>query len=135
MHGFGSVAYGGCSEGQVFNQAQDAHSVFGGDVHGTLEVLLHVFSDFRILQVLLRRHGHHQAAGNIFGQTGDFVRHSGYVLFADVGQQQVDLVVAGRHLHTFGRAGDTASIQGFVEVHHLDEFVLDVAGLGNAIVF
>ena len=41
---------------------------------------------------------------------GDLVGEPSDVLLADVGQQQIDLIGAGSHFLTFGRAGDAAAI-------------------------
>ena len=53
-----------------------------------------------------RRHGDHEAAGDVLGQARDLVGEAGDVLLADVGQQHVDLVVAGRHLDALVGAGE-----------------------------
>ena len=88
---------------------------------------------FSSSEVLRRRHGDHEAAGDVLGEAGDLVGEAGHVLLADVGQQHVDLVVAGRHLDALVGAGEAAREERLVEVRHLDELVLDVAGLGGAV--
>ena len=76
----------------------------------SFKVFLHDRADFRIAQILLRRHGHHQPAGNVFSQPGDLVREPGHVLLADIGQHQIDQIGSRRGRRSFGRAGDAGRI-------------------------
>ena len=134
MHGFGPVAHGRRAQRQILDQAQDPHPVFRRHRINAFEVLLHDRADFRIAQIFLRRHGHHQAAGNIFGQPGDLVREPGHVLLADIGQQQIDQVGSRRGRRSFGRAGDAGRIERLVQMDHFDQFVFQVGCFGRAVI-
>ena len=142
VHGLGAVADSGGTQAQVLDEAQDALTVLGGNAFPGGEELvadladgLAVAAHHRVgVEVLLRGHGHHQAAGDVLGQADDLIGEAGDVLLADVGQQQVDLIVAGLGLEALRRAGDAAAVQGLVEVGHLDELILHRAGLLHAVV-
>ena len=83
-----------------------------------------------MVQVMLRRQCNHCATGNILCQSCDLVGESGHVLLANVGQQQIDQIGAGCGLVAFCRTGDAAGIEGFIQVHHFNQLVLDVGSLG-----
>ena len=142
MHGLGAVADSGCAQAQVLDEAHDALTVLGGDTLAGGEELVADLADglavpannHIAVEVHLRGHGDHQAAGNVLCQTHDLIGEAGDVLLADVGQQQVDLVVARLGLKALGGTGDAAAEQGLVQVGHLDELVLDGGGLLHAVV-
>ena len=134
VEGLGAVAHGGGAQGEVLDEPQDAQAVLSGHPVHALQVLLHVGAQLLVPQVGLGGGGDHQAAGNVLRQPGDLVGIAGDVLLTDVGQQQVDDVVAALRGVPLGGAGDAAAVQRLVQVGHLDEFVLDVAGLGRPVV-
>ena len=142
VHGLGAVAHGGRAQAQVLDEAQDALAVLRLDALPGHEELvadladgLAVAAHHRVgVEVLLRGHGHHQAAGDVLRQTDDLIGEAGDVLLAHVGQQQVDLIVARLGLEALRGAGDAAAVQGLVEMGHLDELILHRAGFLHAVV-
>ena len=142
VHGLSAVANGGSAQAQVLNEAHNALTVLGLDALAAHEELvadladgLAVAAHHRVgVEVHLRGHGDHQAAGNVLCQTDDLIGEAGDVLLADVGQQQVDLVVARLGLKALSGAGDAAAEQGLVQVGHLDELVFHGAGLLHTVV-
>ena len=66
-------------------------------------------------------------------QADNLIWEARYVLFAYIGKQQVNDIVARFRLMPFRRARNTARIQRFVEVRHLDQLVLDVRSLCRAV--
>ena len=94
MHGLRQIADSSSTHGHVFDQAQDTHAVFGRHAVDAAEVLVNVLMQFRMTVVCLGRQGNHRAASQILCQTSDVIREAGNVLLADVGEQQVDQVVA-----------------------------------------
>ena len=143
MQGFRSVADSGGTQTDVLQEAQDAHAVHGvhavlGAQQGRAEFAegLAVLTDDQVgLEVLFGGHGDHQAARDVFCQSCDLVGESGDVLLADVGFQQVDLVVAGLRLVAVCGAGDAAAVHGLVEVGHLDQLILDGGSLLSTVIF
>ena len=67
MHGFGQVADGCRTKRQVLDQSQNAHAVYSRHVTAGGEVFFQPFAGLRRRQIPLRRHGHHQSAGNVLG--------------------------------------------------------------------
>ena len=132
MHGLRQIADCGGAHRHILDQAQQAHTILGGHGSHTLEVLLDVSVGCRVAVIRLGRLGYHDAAGQILCQTSDLIREAGDVLLADVCQQQVDQVVAALGLGALRRACNAAAVQGFVQVGHLDELVLDMRSLGRA---
>ena len=140
---FRAVAYGGAAKTHVFDEAHDALPFFRWDVIAANKELLAdfsngfpIFADNHIgLEVLFAWHGDHDTAGDIFGKTDDFIGETGDVLLADVGKQQVNLVVPGLRGAAFAGAGKTTAKERFVEVGHFNEFILDMACLFNAVIF
>ena len=142
MHGLGPVTHGRRAQAQVLDEPHDPLTVLGlhalpggeelvADVADGLAVPAH----HRVgVEVLLGRHGDHQAAGDILRQADDLIGEPGHVLLAHIGQQKVDLIVARLGLEALGRAGDAAAVQGLVQVDHLDQLVLHGAGLLHAVV-
>ena len=129
MHGLGQVADSSRAHGHILDQAQQAHTVLGRNGSHTLEVLLDVIVGCRIAVICLGRLSNHDAAGQILCQTSDLIREAGDVLLADVCQQQVDQVVAGLGLGALRRARNAAAVQGFIQVGHLDQLILNVRSL------
>ena len=142
MHGLGAVADSGCAQAQVLDEAHDALTVLGGNTLASGKELVADLTDglavpannHIAVEVHLRGHGDHQAAGNVLCQTHDLIGEAGHVLLADIGQQQVDLIVARLGLEALSGAGDAAAEQGLVQVGHLNELVLDGGGLLHAVV-
>ena len=142
VHGLGAVADSGCAQAQVLDEPQDpltvlcAHTLPGGEeLVADLADGLAVAAHHRVgVKVRLRGHGDHQAAGNVLCQTHDLIGEAGDVLLADVGQQQVDLIVARLRPEALRGAGDAAAVQRLVQVDHLDQLVLHRAGLLHAVV-
>ena len=142
MHGLGAVADSGGTQAQVLDEAHDALAVLSRDTLAGREELVADLADGLAVaanhgvavEVGLGGHGDHQAAGNILRQADDLIGEAGDVLLADVGQQQVDLIVARLGLEALSGAGDTAAEQGLVQVGHLDQLVLDSGGLLHTVV-
>ena len=142
MQGLGAVADSGGAQAQVLDEAHDALAVLGADAFAGGEELVADLTDglavpahhSLAVEVLLGGHGDHQAAGDVLGQADDLIGEAGDVLLADVGQQQIDLIVARLGLEALGGAGDAAAEQGLVQVDHLDQLVLHSAGLLHAVV-
>ena len=86
LHGLGAVAHGGGAQRQVFNEAQDAQAVLGGDAVHAAEILVDDGAQLGVPEVGLGGSGDHQAAGNVLRQANDLVGEAGHVLLADVGQ-------------------------------------------------
>ena len=68
------------------------------------------------------------------GQAGNLVHGLGAVELHGVGQQSVHVIAAGLGLVPHGGAGNGAAVHGLGQVDHLHQFVLDVGGLGAAVV-
>ncbi len=79
-----------------------------------LRVLVDDGPQLLVAEVGLAGGGDHQAAGDVLDQTDDLIGEAGHVLLADVGQQQVDHVVAALGGGALGGAGDAAAVQGLV---------------------
>ena len=100
----------GRAQAHIFQEAHDPLAILSADTLAGGEVLVADLADGLAvvahhgvgLEVRLAGHGDHQAARDVLGQTHDHVGEAGHVLLADVGQQQVDLVVA--RLGEIGRA-------------------------------
>ena len=58
---------------------------------------------------------------------------AGDIQLADVGQEQVHLVISGRGLLPGGGTGQPAGIDGFIEMDHLHDLILNVAGPGQPV--
>ena len=134
MHRFSPVANSRCSQRDVLDEPQDSHPVFGRNRSYATEILLDHLADFRMFQVFLGGHGHHEPAGDIFGQARNFIWKTGNVLLADVGQQHVYQVVSRGRLVAFRRTGDAAGIKSLIEVHHFDELVFNMGSLHCAVI-
>lgn len=143
MEGFRAVADSSAAKAHVLDEAHDALPFFRRDVIAAHKELPTDFSDgFPIfadnhfgLEVLFAWHGDHDTAGNVFSKTYDFIGEAGDVLFADVGKQQVNLVVPGLRGAAFAGAGKAAAKERFVKVGHFNEFILDMACLFNTVIF
>ena len=90
MHGFGAVADRRRAEAHVLQETHDALAVFGGNALPRREKLLADFADGLPvapdnragIEVLLRRHGDHEPARDVFGKAHDFIREARHVLLA-----------------------------------------------------
>ena len=90
MHGLSPVADGSGAECQVFNQAHHPHPVLGRYIIHAPEIFVYVAAQLRITQILLGGSRNHQSSGNILGQSGNLIGEPGYILFTDIGQQQIN---------------------------------------------
>ena len=57
VHGFRQISYSGCAQREIFNQSQNADSVFGRNVGVCPVILLQPLSGFRGFKVLLTWQG------------------------------------------------------------------------------
>ena len=123
VHGLGTVAHSRRAKAHILQEPHDALTVFRGNAFpGRKELVadiadgLAVPSNHRVtVEVLLRGHGDHQAARDVLCKTHDLIGEAGDVLLADVGKEQINLIVARLGLEALGRAGDAAAEQGFVQ--------------------
>jgi len=94
MHRFGPIAHSCRTEGNILDQAHNPASILERNIGRTFQILLQDLAYLRMIQVLLRCHGHHETTGDILSQTGDLVRETCDILLADIGQQQIDQIGA-----------------------------------------
>ena len=140
--GLRAVAHGGCAQTHILQETHDPLAILGADALVGGEILVADLTDGLAvvahhgtgLEVRLAGHGDHQATGDVLRQPHDLIGEPGDVLLADVGQQQVDLIVPRLGGAALAGAGDAAGVQRLVEMGHLNELVLDVAGLLHAVV-
>src|SRR6185437_2058495 len=71
VQALGEIADGVAADGHVLDQPQHAHAVDGIDAVSALQKLADQRTDLVVLQVLLRRHGDDEAAGDVLRQPGD----------------------------------------------------------------
>ena len=105
------------------------------DAVAALQELADQRTDFVVLQVLLRRHGNHQPAGEILREPRDLIGKARDIVLGDVGEHLVVDISAGSDRLRLMRARHAARIDRFVEMRHLHQLVLDVGGAFDAVVF
>src|SRR5215471_3779890 len=84
VQAFGQITHRVAADGHVLNQAQDAHAVGDFDAIASLQEFADQRTDFVVLQVLLRRHGNDEAAGDVLREPRDLVRKPCHVVLCDV---------------------------------------------------
>mmetsp|Transcript_99306 Transcript_99306/g.286559 ORF Transcript_99306/g.286559 Transcript_99306/m.286559 type:complete len:385 (-) Transcript_99306:481-1635(-) len=134
MQTLGEIADGITAHGHVLDEAQNAPAVLRGNALLRLHELFQQRPGNVVLEVLVCRQCDHDAARQVLGEAGDLVGELGDIVLADVRQEHVGQEVSCGH----GLPGIVGSQRRptdvLVEVSDLDDLVLDVRGLGNAVV-
>mmetsp|Transcript_99307 Transcript_99307/g.286565 ORF Transcript_99307/g.286565 Transcript_99307/m.286565 type:complete len:436 (-) Transcript_99307:304-1611(-) len=134
MQTLGEIADGITAHGHVLDEAQNAPAVLRGNALLRLHELFQQRPGNVVLEVLVCRQCDHDAARQVLGEAGDLVGELGDIVLADVRQEHVGQEVSCGH----GLPGIVGSQRRptdvLVEVSDLDDLVLDVRGLGDAVV-
>mmetsp|Transcript_430 Transcript_430/g.1661 ORF Transcript_430/g.1661 Transcript_430/m.1661 type:complete len:510 (-) Transcript_430:387-1916(-) len=126
VHGLRQVPHGVAAHGQVLDEAEHAASIFRVDARRAGEVLGEQRTEVRVAKVRIRRERRHRAAREVGREARDFVGDARDVVLADVGQQDVGLVVPRGRRRGGVRRGEARGEDRLVEEGHLDELFLDV---------
>ena len=73
VEGLGAVTHSPGAQGEVLNEAEDAHAVLGGGAGAVLHVLLDPGAGELALEVGVGQAGAHSAANQVFGDPGHLV--------------------------------------------------------------
>ena len=89
MKAFGQITNGISADGHVFDQAKNAHAIGNFDAVLSLQEFSDQRTDFVVLYILLRRHGHDQSTGDVLGKARDFKWESRHVMLGHVREHLV----------------------------------------------
>ena len=135
MQRFGQVADGVTAQGEVLDQAQDAHAVLGGHIVTPLEVFFQLRTDQWVLIVGFGGQCDQQTAGQVLRQAGHLVGDAGDLLLAHVRQELIAQVGSRGGGQALMGGGNPGGVDGLVEVGHLDQLIADVGGLFHPVIF
>ena len=94
MHRFCSVTNSSSTKCQVFNQTENAQTVFCRNLVNTFQVFFNVSTKFWISEIFFRWSCNHQTTGDILSETCDLIRETGNILFTYIRKKKVDQIVA-----------------------------------------
>mmetsp|Transcript_104101 Transcript_104101/g.299619 ORF Transcript_104101/g.299619 Transcript_104101/m.299619 type:complete len:440 (+) Transcript_104101:281-1600(+) len=134
MQALREVAYRVPAHGHVLDEAEDAPAMLYRDALLAFEVLVEQGPRDLVAEVLVGGQGHEDTAREVLCEAPDLVGVLRDVVLADVRHEHVRQEVPRRHcLPTVGgREGRARDV--LVQVRDLDDLVLDVRGLGHAVV-
>ena len=85
-------------------------------------------------QLLLRRQGHHQSAGEVLGEPADLIGKTRDVMLAHIGQHLIRQIDTRFHRRALIARRNAGAIDCLVKMGHLDQLVTDVGDTLDSII-
>ena len=86
MHRFRQIPHGGRTHGNVFDEPQDTHPVFRGDIGFGAAIFIQKSAYILRPEVSLRGKGYQKTTGTILRQTGNLIGKPSYILLVNIGK-------------------------------------------------